>query len=193
MRFVRFFKTHFLNCYHFLKNQLNYLKFKRQHPNKLPNYLLIGSNEVGKSSLIKHSGLSFSNTTIDKNNWANRQTTIIEIADKNGITKFLNKKRILRMTKGIIVALNLGEILNQDTDETKKESKKIQSILASITKKIKKEAPVWILITQCDLLCGFQNFFANINDKDLEDAFGLEFEKSQKNIEQTIEQFLFKH
>lgn len=163
----------------------------------LPWYLIIGSSASGKSTLMRHSGLHFSLTkkdelavqglaaTRDCDWWFSDRAIILDTAgrytteetDQNEWFEFL---RLLRKSRpqlpinGILVAINLAELLISAQDEMNWQVKIIRDRIDEIYQRLGIVIPVHVIFTKCDLLKGFEIFFQDLDETQRQKAWGLD-------------------
>ncbi len=169
----------------------------------LPWYVLIGPSNAGKTSLLAHSNIPFilqrrygrdaesNRLIIDPSAhldwWATREASIIDVPSHYlflGNTNismlwryFLRVTRYERGTmgvNGIILALPLAEWLKNPNP------KALPELLQGLLTGLKELATTFpnaltcqIILTKCDLLPGFNEFFAESPDEDIQQAWGI--------------------
>lgn len=187
--------------------------------NQLPWYLLIGPIEAGKTALLANAGIQYilqrrlspedSSESCDW--WVTRDACIIDVpgcyilqeetperspAFSQTLWRFfldlIKKHRGKQGINGIILALPLPEIMKQN------DNKAYQRLLANVLKRIHDiqerfpyPIPCQLIITKCDILPGFTEFFAEAANEEITQAWGitLPLKNNQKTIGLFAQQF----
>ncbi len=176
----------------------------------LPWYVLIGPSAAGKSTLLRHSGLDFPFSESDEEVqikgfggtrncdwWFSDQAVMLDTAgrytlggdDHEEWFSFLNLlKRFRRRLpiNGILVAISIEDILNSTPDELKRHVKIIRQRIDELYKRLGLEFPIYLFLTKCDLLTGFEAFFSNLNENERQQVCGVEL--LEKPNEKTIKE-----
>lgn len=166
---------------------------------QLPWYLLLGAKSAGKTALLANADLQyilqkqFLNTTAFNpsehcNWWITANSSIVDVpscyagiknnASANLYRYFLElakKERGTQAIQGIIIALPLPELLN--IHEQKYYINYVHNILFLLneTKKVfSYPLATTIIITKCDLLPGFTDFFAEQSIEELTQTWGMQ-------------------
>jgi type VI secretion system protein ImpL len=176
--------------------------------NQLPWYLLIGSANAGKTTLLANSKVPFilkrqyhaqqiQNLSPSENCdwWVTRDVSIIDVPsaylslssnekspEKSGMyaavwqffLRRIKKQRGKNAIKGILIALPLPEIMKQGNP--KKYHHQLQHLfmrIQEIQKTFALPIPAYLIITKCDLIPGFAEFFAESTDDEVNQAWGL--------------------
>lgn len=167
---------------------------------QLPWYLLIGPKHAGKTTLLAKSNVNYilqrqfqSDDEIKPSDhcnwWVTRDTSIIDVPSRYFTESTRTEKTpilwdyYLRIVKdqrgfdafnGIIVALPLPELMQQGN------GKAYQSTLQNIFRRLHEfrshfsgDIPCYFMITKCDLLPGFAEFFAEAGSDELGQAWGV--------------------
>jgi type VI secretion system protein ImpL len=194
-------QSRFDGALQFLKNTSTSKRGDVVHLNQLPWYLLIGPQDAGKTELLAHSGVNFilqrrlakQETSKNCDWWVTREACLIDVpghylvAQKTAEDKstpplilwrhflrLIRKQRGKQGINGIIIALPLPEIMKQG------DSKKYQTLLNDLTILIQEirqtfthTIPYQLVITKCDLLPGFSEFFAEAANEEIAQAWGI--------------------
>lgn len=150
---------------------------------ELPWYVVIGSSSAGKSSALKHSGLTFLDTggmqehVSDQTQatayceWlicrdgvlldtAGRYTT--SIADQPewlGFLRLLKKNRPEIPINGLVIMVSITELLHHDAVGETQLVKRLNSRIQQVTEYLEISMPIYLIFTQMDLIEGFTPFF----------------------------------
>jgi type VI secretion system protein ImpL len=154
---------------------------------KLPWYLIIGPPGSGKTTALVNSGLNFPlaqkfgkqsvrgvGGTRNCDWWftdeaifldtAGRYTTqdSDESADSAGWAEFLNllrKYRKRRPVNGVLVAMSASDLLTLSPEEREANVAAVRRRLDELNRHLAITLPVYVIITKCDLIAGFTEYF----------------------------------
>lgn len=199
----------FLGALHFLKRTKINKKDRAIFLSQLPWHLLIGPKYAGKTSLLSTSGINFilqrriksPQTLISENCdwWITRDNSIIDVPgvymQENALfwRYFLGliKKYRSKQLAGVIVTLPLSEWLNAGDQTHKSLVTDILVRLRELQHHITHPLTCQIIITKCDLLPGFKEFFAESSQDEITQAWGIQLSCPNKESLEThfIEKF----
>jgi type VI secretion system protein ImpL len=163
----------------------------------LPWYVIIGNPSAGKSSAIAHSGLKF--PLADQTgpvrgvggtrncDWffttegilldtAGRYT--IHEGKKENHSEWLSFLGMLKRYRphapinGIIIAISISELSGANPEFGIELAKNLRQRLQELTDKLEVFAPVYIIFTKADLIAGFSEFFAEIDEHSRDHVWG---------------------
>ncbi len=107
--------------------------------------------------------------SMDKNQKKNLHTLLWRF-----FLALLKKQGRKNKIAGVVVAIPLAEILKQTDEEA------LQSIIITLAKHLheiettlRKDIPVYLVLTKCDLIKGFNEFFAELSDDEMTQAWGI--------------------
>lgn len=190
----------------------------RKYIYELPWYIIIGPPGAGKTTLLTNSGLNFPleeshgkysikgvGGTRNCDWWFTDKAVLLDTAgryttqdsnadvDKSAWETFLgllkeNRKR--RPVNGMIVALALHDIINGSEDDLVQMAKTIRFRISEIHEKFGMRPPVYLVVTKCDLLSGFSDYFSNFDDEQRRQVWGFTVspEDSEKFTEKSGEE-----
>jgi type VI secretion system protein ImpL len=169
----------------------------------LPWYIIIGPPGSGKTTLLRNSGLDFPladrvggdvlagvGGTRNCDWWftnegvlldtAGRYTTqdsnaVIDRAAWRGFLDLLKEFRRRRPINGIMLAIGLDDILNRTSDEQAERIETFRQRLQELMRSFGMRLPVYLMITKCDLLSGFAEFFDTLTDEERQQVWGMTF------------------
>jgi type VI secretion system protein ImpL len=188
---------------------------KRRTIYELPWYLMIGPPGAGKTTVLANSGLQFPlkekfglqgvggvGGTRNCDWWFTDEAVLIDTAgryttqdshaetDRGAWLNFLallKKHRPRRAINGAIVAVSLQELIMLSRDERLRHAETIRNRIEELMTDLNIRFPIYFVITKCDLMAGFNEFFEDLNLSDREQVWGLTFPmngaQSQKNSE----------
>lgn len=153
----------------------------------LPWFLLLGEPQSGKSMTLRGSDLNFPvgtdrlsglGGTRNCDWWFANQAVILDTAgrftfqeegapDRSEWESFLGllaKKRRRCPINGVIVVVPVDALLNDTPEVRKEKAKNIHSKLGEIQRNLGVQFPVFLVITKCDLIVGFSEFFREFGE-----------------------------
>jgi type IV/VI secretion system ImpK/VasF family protein len=164
----------------------------------LPWYLVLGTLNSGKSSLLRKGNLKeldeypvveklFENSIC--NIWMYESAVIVDIdgklekiePDKNlrkYVYTILNRYGRRRPLDGIIITVSYDDLISVKNNQAenlnliKNKALNIREQIEMLQRKIKMQLPAYILITKCDKITGFREFVSEIPSRFLQNIFG---------------------
>lgn len=173
-------------------------KIKSLSPNKIANFwktsnkqnfLLIGPHNSGKKTLLHN----LANYTIDTFNMKNHDCRAAALTHMNIFnipSKFTTnhsslatwEKIIKTFAKtqihGVIVSLNLYDIISQHNPD---QYQQISDIIQLLTTKINNPIKIFVIINHLDTIIGFNEFFNDLTQKELNENFGVTLNNTINN------------
>lgn len=168
---------------------------KRQPLYFLPWYVIIGSPACGKSTAIKNSGLHFpmgepklagTGGTRNCDWWFAEEAIILDTAGRYTFheehepdreewlqfLKLLRKYRPVAPINGLIVAVAADHLMTREPEEVLQEARNIRHKVDQIVRELGIQFPIYLLITKCDLIEGFTDFFGRLPKARLDEMVG---------------------
>lgn len=165
-------------------------KFKAAGKNlyELPWYVIVGEPGAGKTEAIRRSGVGFPpgmqdefqgvGGTINMNWWFTNEAVILDTAGRlifeevpTGATS--EWREFLAMLKahrpdcpvnGLLLVIPVDSLIKDSGEEIVRKAGKIATQLEVIQKQLDIRFPVYVVISKCDLLNGFREFFDDLGD-----------------------------
>jgi ImcF (intracellular multiplication and macrophage-killing)-related protein len=155
---------------------------------KLPWYAIIGESGSGKTEAIRHSGIDFppgmqdelqgSGGTVNMDWWFTNRGIILDTAGsmlfseaRAGETpewreflRLLKKARPHCPLNGLFLVLSVESLIRDSSEKIAQKASVLAQQLDLIQKTLDVRFPVYLLVTKCDLLIGFREFFENLED-----------------------------
>jgi type VI secretion system protein ImpL len=154
----------------------------------LPWYMIIGPPGVGKSTALLRSGLRFPFSADERTAirgvggtrncdwWFSDQAIILDTAgryateddDRKEWTAFLQMLRKYRKKQplnGLLVAVGVDQLLTASAEELEELAAPIRARVDQVLADLEVSVPVYLLLTKCDLVGGFTEFFGDLNRK----------------------------
>lgn len=148
----------------------------------LPWYLLVGMPGSGKTWCVRQSEVGFLPGMQDEMQgiggtqymdwWFTKHAVILDTAGKymiegKGWQDFLNllkKYRVNCPINGVILAIPASDLSQDSKPETAQKAKQIAYQIAMVQKVLDVSFPLFVVVTKCDLLPGFREFFDGLQD-----------------------------
>ncbi len=166
----------------------------------LPWYMIIGPSAAGKTTAIQNSGLEFPygkdsikgvggtrncdwffSTRAIFLDTAGRYIT--ETEDRPEWVAFLEtlkKNRKKKPVNGVIIALNIDEIIKCDNNQLYEHAKNIRSRIDELITNLGVVFPVYFVFTKCDLIQGFVEYFGDFSETERSQIWGATLTLSSK-------------
>jgi type VI secretion system protein ImpL len=170
---------------------------------ELPWYIIIGPPGSGKTTVLVNSGLNFPlaqkfgkealrgvGGTRNCDWWFTDEAILLDTAgryttqdsnaraDAAGWGEFLQLLRKFRGRQpinGVIIALSATDLLTLRDAEREQHVAALRARLDELGRHLKIEAPVYFLVTKCDLIAGFSEFFDDLGQEGRSQVWGVTF------------------
>ncbi|MEY4921360.1 MAG: hypothetical protein RLY17_77 [Pseudomonadota bacterium] len=176
---------------------------------QLPWYLFIGAPGSGKTTALVHSGLKFSLADEQgpaavggvggtrRCDWwfsdeavlldtSGRYTTLDSYAqvDQSGWNVFLQllkKYRRRRPINGAIVVLSVADLLQLGAAGRTLQAQAIRARVKALHEQLGIRFPIYVVVTKCDLLAGFVEFFEPLGREERDQVWGMTFPSTKED------------
>lgn len=170
---------------------------KRISLQKLPLFLVIGPPNSGKSALLQHSGLDFSllthaskseiKKTIEFPWFVTEQAVFLEYSrfevkanwdETNNkeawqtILKTLKQYKKGSAINGVIVAVDAVAFLQSSEEERQEKIDSLRHYIKDLYELVKTRFPLYLVLTKCDEISGFLEYFGRYSSEEREQAIG---------------------
>ncbi|MGN2244179.1 type VI secretion system membrane subunit TssM [Frateuria sp. GZRR33] len=178
-------------------------KRRRGNLYALPWYVVIGPPGSGKSTLLQNSGLNFPLSerfgkealrgvggTRNCDWWFTDEAVFLDTAGRyttqdsdrsadatawGEFLKLLRRYRKRRPINGVIVAMSLSDLMVLDETGRQEHARAIRRRLDELAEHLKIGVPVYLVLTKCDLVAGFGEFFDDMNPELRNQVWGVSF------------------
>ncbi len=158
----------------------------------LPWYLLVGEPGSGKTEAVRHCNVGFppglqdqlqgAGGTLNMNWWFTNHAVILDtagrlmfeevVAGKSGewdqFLKLLKSNRVNCPVNGMLLVIPVDTLIKDTVDEIERKAGKIAQQLDHIQRILDVRFPVFVIVTKCDLLNGFREYFDSLDDPHLQ-------------------------
>jgi type VI secretion system protein ImpL len=169
----------------------------------LPWYMFVGAPGSGKTTALLHSGLKFPladamgktalagvGGTRNCDWWFTDEAVLLDTAGRyttqdsygevdkaawGGFLRLLRRNRPRRPVNGVIVALSVADLLQQGDGDRRAQALAIRARIKELHDELGIRFPVYVVVTKCDLLAGFVEFFDNLGRDERGQVWGVTF------------------
>jgi len=206
---LRMLRERFEQALSTLKRSEGRRRFGGRWVYQLPWYLIIGPPGCGKTTALLNSGLRFPladrlgqdavhgiGGTRNCDWWFTDEAVLIDTAgryttqdsyeqvDKAAWQNFLDllkRHRPRRPINGVLVAVSLSDLMQQDPVERAAHAKAIRQRVQELCQTFRIAVPVYVLFMKADLVAGFNEFYADLGKEGREQVWGLTFKLDQSD------------
>lgn len=175
----------------------------RNYMIQLPWYVILGPPGAGKTTILKNSGLNFPladrvgddpvsgvGGTRYCDWWFTDEAVLIDTAGRyttqdvnsevdkaawRGFLDLLRSHRPRRPINGVIIAISLADIIGTSDAQRRRHAETVKLRLQELMRFFGMTVPVYVLITKCDLLSGFGEYFDELDDNGRAQVWGMTF------------------
>lgn len=194
-------KGRFFGAIEFLKKTIINKHGKNISLSHLPWYLLVGTNGSGKTTLLANSNINFIlakqfkpeqlknlPTSSHCDWWATRDAVLVDVPGNYfGKENFLWNQLLNLVGKrdkihGAVITLQLPELMKKQNQQQKKQIiLEIKQRIIELRKQFGESLPFQLVITKCDLLPGFVEFFNDSGSDELTQNWGITLSPAKEN------------
>jgi type VI secretion system protein ImpL len=178
-------------------------RFGSHYVYQLPWYMFVGAPGTGKTTALLHSGLKFPLSdrlgrqavggvggTRNCDWWFTDDAVLLDTAGRfttqdsfaeadqaawGGFLQLLRKYRPRRPLNGVIVALSVQDLLQLSETQRAVQAGAVRERLKELYTRLGMRFPVYVVVTKCDLLAGFAEFFDDLGHGEREQVWGMTF------------------
>ncbi len=169
---------------------------------ELPWYIFIGAPGSGKTTALMNAGLQFLlgdgakgavqgvGGTRNCEWWFTQDAVLIDTAGRyatqesdrdvdasawDNFLALLKKTRPRQPINGVLLTVNIQDLLQQGTTERQEHAAKLRARLQELQGKLGVRAPVYVLVTKADLIGGFNESFEALGKEERDQVWGFTF------------------
>jgi type VI secretion system protein ImpL len=183
------------------KGGIGALFARRHYLYQLPWYIFIGAPGSGKTTALVNSGLQFPlaesfgpsairgiGGTRNCDWWFTDEAVLLDTAGRyttqesnrevdatawSGFLQLLKKNRPRRSINGIILTISTADLLQQTPGEREKHAAALRARIQELHEQLNIRFPIYVLVTKCDLLAGFMDFFGEYGKEERAQVWGM--------------------
>ncbi|NKB46757.1 MAG: hypothetical protein GKR77_03125 [Legionellales bacterium] len=162
-------------------------RLTRQQIRYQPWVALIGPHHAGKTSLCQAADLDIVDTppSTQFSMWQNSQSMLITFGDYflthphfwRPALKVLRKRRRRQPFDAVALTIHLPYLTQQPSYKTDKLLEQLSSIAGTLAQASANRLPVYVVFTHCDLIAGFNEFFAYLTQEQRQQVWGVLFQQ----------------
>ena len=181
---------------------------------ELPWYMIIGNPAAGKSSAVKHSGLTFpipGNKAVQgvggtRNcDWFfTTDGILLDTAGRYSVfegdrTEWFSFLDLLRRHRprapinGILIAVSVAELAGGSPEASIELAKSLRTRVQELTERLGVHAPVYVMFTKADLIAGFADFFHDCERTERERVWGATLRYNRRSTPHDVLAFFDQH
>jgi type VI secretion system protein ImpL len=187
------------------------------HLYELPWYIFIGAPGSGKTTALQNAGLTFPlagkmgqgavkgvGGTRNCDWWFTEQAVLIDTAGRytlqqsdekadaaawNGFLGLLRKSRPRRPINGVMLTVNVQDLIQQSPAERKEHAARLRARLQELHEQLGVRPPVYVLVTKTDLIAGFNETFAELGREERDQVWGFTFPYDPHGRDPVLQEF----
>jgi type VI secretion system protein ImpL len=165
----------------------------------LPWYMIIGPSAAGKTTAIQNSGLEFPfgkegfrgvGGTRNCDWFFSTKAIFLDTAGRYvsetedrpewiAFLEVLKKNRKRKPVNGVILAINIDEVINADKDQLTEHAKNMRQRIDELIDTLGVNFPVYFIFTKCDLVQGFVEYYGDFSETERAQIWGATFNTQQ--------------
>ena len=184
---------------------------------QLPWYMFVGAPGSGKTTALVQSGLNFPlaekmgkgaiggvGGTRNCDWWFTDEAVLLDTAGRyttqdshqevdqsawQGFLQLLRKHRRRRPVNGVILAVSVSDLLQQGEAARLEQAQTIRARIKDLHQQLNIRFPIYVLVTKCDLLGGFTEFFSNMSKEQRAQVWGVTFPLEENSADSALAAF----
>jgi type VI secretion system protein ImpL len=176
---------------------------------ELPWYVLIGPSGTGKTTILRNAGLDFPEAEFGQEAiqgiggtrncdwWISNDAVMIDTAGRyttqdvnsgldaaawSGFLNLLRKHRGRRPVNGVLLVINMADVALASEEERTRQAETLRQRLRELHRAFSMRLPVYLVLTKCDLVAGFEEFFDSASEEDRNQVWGITFPFDEKQM-----------
>ena len=174
---------------------------------QLPWYMFIGAPGTGKTTALTQSGLKFPladsmgkgaiggvGGTRNCDWWFTDEAVLLDTAGRyttqdshaqvdkaawTGFLQLLRKHRRRRPINGVIIAISAADLLRESDAWRQSQASAIRERIKELHEQLGVRFPIYVMVTKCDLMAGFMEFFDKLGREERAQVWGMTFPLSE--------------
>lgn len=179
-----------------------------------PWYMVIGPSKCGKTYMLRNSDIEFPRIYCSQQKpikdgieetkncdlFLTKESFIFDTAGRYvtrgndarvnkewlALLSLLKKHRKMRQIEGLVVVVDIANLLQTDDDAMELQARAIRSRIEDIVSYLKISFPVYLIFTKCDVIYGFTEFFDDLSGPDRMQVWGATLKCSEEESPETL-------
>jgi len=184
---------------------------------ELPWYLIIGAPGSGKTTALHNCGLKFPlaeavgdhavrgvGGTRHCDWWFTDRAVLIDTAGRfttqdsdretdrstwSAFLKMLAKARPRQPVNGVLVTVSVPDLLTRSADERAQHAATVRARVQELQQDLAIRFPIYLMVTKCDLMAGFMDYFATLDKEQRASPWGFTFPLDDKSSTPSLNRF----
>lgn len=184
---------------------------------ELPWYVFIGAPGAGKTTALLNAGINFPLTeklgqasvrgvggTRNCEWWFSDEAVLIDTAGRyatqdsdkdtdaaawDTFLGLLRRARPRRPINGVLLTVSVQDLLALPPDQRKEQAARLRGRMQELQQRLGVKVPVYVLVTKCDLLAGFNETFGSLGKEERDQVLGFTFPLSTQPGEEVMANF----
>jgi type VI secretion system protein ImpL len=184
---------------------------------ELPWYVFVGAPGSGKTTALLNAGLNFPladklgqasvrgvGGTRNCEWWFSDEAVLIDTAGRyatqdsdketdaaawDTFLGLLRRARPRRPINGVLLTVSVQDLLALPPDQRKEQASRVRGRMQELQQRLGVRAPVYVMVTKCDLLAGFNETFGPMGKEERDQVFGFTFPLAAQPGEEIMANF----
>lgn len=181
----------------------------------LPWYMVVGKPRSGKSTALKNAKLLLPDidmpkqgdgSTLNLDWWLYEQAIVLDTAGRYAVPddshrdkkewstllSMLSRHKQKEPINGIVLVVAADRLLNDSEDQLMEEGRQVRASINELMDKLEVKVPVYLMVTKCDLIDGFDQWSEYLPVEAKLQAMGYLHEGGSLNLDELIDSILSK-
>jgi len=184
---------------------------------ELPWYMFIGAPGSGKTTALMNAGLTFPlagkmgqspikgvGGTRNCDWWFTDEAVLIDTAGRYTLQQsdesvdakawqtflgLLRKSRPRQPINGVLLTVNVQDLLQQSPADRKDHAQRLRSRIQELHEQLGVRPPIYVMVTKCDLLAGFNETFGELGKEERDQVWGFTFPYDPRGQDNALQEF----